>query len=228
MKRSEINHAIEWALKLLNKENIALPDFGYWKRDDWKANAFLIDTISAVGLGWDVTDFGLDNFESIGGVLFTLRNGSQDNHSVGVPYAEKLIMLREGQVLPLHFHFNKTEDIINRAGGVLALQLHNMKLDEGIDIHGNVIVYMDGIKHQVKAGEWLYVEKGCSITLTPYMYHTFKALEGKGDLIVGEVSSVNDDETDNRFNPILPRFGTIEPDEPILYPLCTEYEMIQA
>ena len=107
---------------------------------------------------------------------------------------------------------------------MLALKLYNSKEDESIDYESDVTVYMDGIRHTVKAGETITVPVGCSITLTPYMYHNFWALEGKGDLVVGEVSSVNDDNVDNRFNPVLPRFGDIEEDEEAVYPLCNEYE----
>ena len=33
-------------------------------------------------------------------------------------YAEKLIMLKEGQRAPMHFHWKKSEDIINRGGEI--------------------------------------------------------------------------------------------------------------
>ena len=33
----------------------------------------------------------------------------------------------------------------------------------------------------------------------PYMYHLFYAVPGTGDVVVGEVSKVNDDSCDNRF-----------------------------
>lgn len=223
MKRSEVNAAIEWAKKLLKDNNIALPIFADWKSEDWVKNAQITDTIQKAMLGWDVTDYGLDDYGKMGGVLFTVRNGDQKDSSIGVPYAEKYILLADGQGLPTHFHYSKTEDIINRAGGILALKLYNAKEDESIDYEGDVVVYMDGIKHTVKAGELVKVPVGSSISLTPYMYHTFWALEGEGDLVVGEVSSVNDDNVDNRFNPRLPRFGDIEEDEAAIHPLCNEY-----
>ena len=34
-------------------------------------------------------------------------------------YAEKLLVVKEGQMAPMHFHWNKTEEIINRGGNVL-------------------------------------------------------------------------------------------------------------
>lgn len=226
MKRSEVNAAIEWAKKLLNDNNISLPVFADWKKEDWAKNYGVTEMIRKTMLGWDVTDFGLNDFRRYGGVLFTVRNGDQKDKSIGVPYAEKYILLAEGQGLPTHFHYSKTEDIINRAGGVLALKLYNSYEDESIDYESDVNVYMDGIRHTVKAGETITVPVGCSITLTPYMYHNFWALEGKGDLVVGEVSSVNDDNMDNRFNPMLPRLGDIEEDEVAIYPLCNEYERL--
>ena len=42
-------------------------------------------------------------------------------------------------------------------------------------------------------------------------------------MLVGEVSSVNDDNADNRFLHTLPRFPSIDEDEPPLRLLCTEY-----
>jgi D-lyxose ketol-isomerase len=62
---------------------------------------------------------------------------------------------------------------------------------------------------------------GESITLPAYCYHKFWGAEGK--VLVGEVSAVNDDDTDNRFLDPLPRYSQIEEDEPPVYLLCTDY-----
>lgn len=226
MKRSKVNNAIKWAKKLLKDQNITLPEFAYWNMQDFLNNKDNLEMIRKTMLGWDITDYGMDDFKNIGGVLFTVRNGNQNDRSIGVPYAEKYILLKEGQSLPLHFHYTKTEDIINRAGGILALQLYNSNKDESIDTKNDVVVYMDGIKHIIPAGELVKVKPGQSITLTPYMYHKFWALKGAGNLVVGEVSSVNDDNIDNRFNPKTPRFGDIEEDEDADLPLCNEYEKL--
>ncbi len=223
MKRSEINSAIQWALALFAENKIRLPEFGYWKMDDWKANKDKLETINKVMLGWDITDYGLNDYERVGGVLFTVRNGDQKDSSIGVPYAEKYILLKDGQSLPTHFHFTKTEDIINRAGGVLAMKLYNALPDYEIDYKTPVEVYCDGISRIVAPGELITIHPGSSISLTRLMYHKFWALEGEGDLICGEVSSVNDDNVDNHFYEKLPRFGDIEEDEPALLPLCNEY-----
>lgn len=224
MKRSQINGEIEWALALLEKQNIRLPKFGYWKMDEWKANKHVLDTIKKVMLGWDITDYGLNDYLNIGGVLFTVRNGDQQDKSVGVPYAEKYILLRDSQSLPTHFHFTKTEDIINRAGGVLGMKLYNALPDYEIDYQTPVEVYCDGIKRTLEPGEMVTIRPGSSVSLTPYIYHKFWSLEGEGDLVCGEVSSVNDDNIDNHFYDKLPRFGDVEEDEAPLLPLCNEYD----
>lgn len=224
MKRSQVNEALTWARETLEKHNFKLPEFAYWNMDEWRANASRIDTIKKVMMGWDITDYGLDDYRNCGGVLFTIRNGDQKDQSIGVPYAEKLIILEDGQCLPTHFHFSKTEDIINRFGGVLWLKLYNSNPDESIDYDTDVVVRIDGIEHTFKAGEEIHIQPGCSITLDPFLYHTFGALKGAGDLVVGEVSSINDDSVDNRFNPELPRFSDIVEDQPPLLPLCNEYD----
>jgi D-lyxose ketol-isomerase len=223
MKRSQINEEIKWALALFEKNNIRLPEFGYWKMDEWKANKDRLETIKKVMLGWDITDYNMNDYNRLGGVLFTVRNGDQKDSSIGVPYAEKYILLRDSQSLPLHFHFTKTEDIINRAGGMLAMKLYNALPNYEIDNENPVSVYCDGIKKTAAPGETIIVRPGSSISLTPYMYHKFWALEGEGDLICGEVSSVNDDNIDNYFYDKMPRFGDADEDEAALLPLCNEY-----
>ncbi len=225
MKRSEINSAIAWAKALLEKNNIRLPEAAYWDMDQWKANADNIDTIRRVMLGWDVTDFGTDDFANVGGVLYTVRNGLLDEPEVGVPYCEKYIVMKEGQRLPKHYHVFKTEDIINRAGGVLAVYLWNADKD-GNQLDTDVVVYMDGVRRVFKPGEEILVYPGCSISLAPYMAHIFGPKPGAGDLIVGEVSKVNDDNTDNYFMEPTARFADIQEDEAILHPLCNEYDKI--
>ena len=226
MKRSQINGAIEWAITLLEENNFKLPKFAYWDLDMWKQEKEKTDVIQKVMLGWDVTDYGHGRFLELGALLYTIRNGDINDPKLGTPYAEKLILLKDGQALPNHYHIHKTEDIINRGGGVLALRLYNSRRDNSLSMDSDVTVYMDGVRHVVKPGELVLVEPGNSLTITPYMYHEFWAAEGKGDLIVGEVSSINDDNTDNVFLNEMARFTRIEEDEPIRYPLCNEYSKV--
>jgi D-lyxose ketol-isomerase len=226
MKRSQINKELRWAKELLEKNNIKLPPFGYWTMEEWNSGTRNLDTIKEVMLGWDITDYGKDKFDELGAVLFTLRNGSLKDSRIGTPYAEKLIILKEGQRLPLHYHASKTEDIINRAAGVLAIKLYNSLENGAVDYESKVSVDMDGITYTFAAGEEIDIYPGSSITLRPYVYHLFWAKEGCGDLIIGEVSSINDDNTDNFNAEDVSRFSKVEEDEEILHPLCNEYKAV--
>ena len=227
MKRSEINRAIEYAVEQFREHQIALPPFAYWKPEQWRKMAGEAHRIILAGMGWDVTDLGRGNFQETGAVLFTVRNGvpGAGNRGVttGVPYCEKYIFLTEGQCLSLHMHWSKTEDIINRAGGVLAIELYNSTEDEEVDGSSPVSVVCDGLQRQVEAGVPFDLFPGESITLVPGLYHRFWARKGEGCLICGEVSSVNDDNTDNRFAERYSRFTDIVEDEEPRWLLCNEY-----
>lgn len=225
MKRSEINAAVKWADELLKKNNIRLPLYAYWDMETWKAHRTELDTVKKVMLGWDITDFGTGDFSTVGAVLYTVRNGDMNDANVGVPYCEKYIVMKEGQRLPKHYHVFKTEDIINRANGVLAVYLWNTN-EAGEQLDTDVHVFMDGIECVFKAGEEILVYPGNSISLKPHIAHIFGPKPGMGDLVVGEVSKVNDDNTDNYFLEPTARFADIEEDEPALHPLCNEYHIL--
>lgn len=226
MKRSEINAALVWAKDLLAKNNIRLPGFAYWTLNDWKAHQDKIGSIEKTMLGWDITDYGTGKFDEIGCVLFTMRNGVQEDPSVGVPYCEKYLLFKAGQRLPNHYHIYKTEDIIVRAGGEMAIRLFDT--DAAGEITDKpVTIFRDAIPYTYRSGEEFYVTAGNSVTLSPHMAHIFGTKAGTGDLICGEVSKVNDDNTDNYFLEHTARFADIEEDEPILHPLCNEYSAIK-
>lgn len=225
MKRSFINARITWAKELLDEHKFFLPVFAHWDIREWRKNKEKTNTIVDTMLGWDVTDFGSEEFDSIGAVLFTIRNGNVNNPGSGTPYAEKVILMKAGQVLPLHFHYSKTEDIINRGGGLLLIELYNSKEDGTVDTEHEVTVYCDGIPVTVKAGTKLEILPGNSITLRPYIYHKFIADKSSDDLIVGEVSKINDDNKDNHFaEEAAYRFSEIVEDEDIIHLLCNEYK----
>ena len=225
LKRSEIQQAIEWAKAFLKENNFALPMFADWTTEDWRRHRDEAETIVRTMRGWDVTSFGSDDFRRMGAVLFTIRNGLPDG-SAGCPYAEKLILMREGQVLPNHFHRVKTEDIINRGGGILLIRVWNSLPDGSADRTGDVRILTDGIESTVPAGIAVEITRGNSMTVYPGLYHMFTPKPGCGDLIVGEVSSVNDDNTDNVFEDGCPRFIPVEEDCPAVIPLCNELETL--
>jgi D-lyxose ketol-isomerase len=226
MKRSEINAAIDAGRRVLEKIHFKLPDFESWTLDEWKRMRPQIDEIVKTGMGWDVTDFGSNDFVNIGATIFTIRNGYAYDSTVGVPYAEKIIIMTEGQTIPLHFHFKKTEDIINRGNGVLCVQLYNSLSDESLDKNSRPRVKCDGRWREFAPGDILELLPGSSITMRPNLYHAFWAKKGEGTLVCGEVSSINDDNVDNRFHSPMPRYAEIEEDQPPRYVLCNEYEKL--
>ena len=204
-----------------------LPPFAYWGVEMWQRRAAEVGQIVERGLGWDITDFGLGNFRERGLTLFTLRNGERDElrSGRGELYAEKILVVNVAQITPLHFHWVKTEDIINRGGGRLAVQLYNATADDGLD-SSDVVVRVDSIAQRVRAGEIVSLAPGESITLTPRLYHAFWA-EGER-VFVGEVSSVNDDATDNRFYEAVGRFPAIEEDVQPTRLLVNDYKRFLA
>ncbi len=60
------------------------------------------------------------------------------------------------------------------------------------------------------------------MTLEPDTWHAFWG-EG-GDVLIGEVSNVNDDRTDNIFRDPIGRFSQIEEDEAPLHLLVSDYD----
>ena len=136
---------------------------------------------------------------------------------------EKLLFLKEGQYSPNHFHWYKTEDIINRGGGNVLIRVYNSKPDESIDYESDVTVHTDGRTYTVPAGTQIRLTPGESIYIQQRLYHDFTVEPGTGDVLLGEVSQCNDDANDNRFNPPMGRFPAIEEDEAPYRLLCNEY-----
>lgn len=226
MKRSNINDIIKSADELIRSHGFTLPPFAYWTPDEFRANQAMADHIISTRCGWDITDYGLGEFDKKGLFLFTLRNGrlADLQRGGGMCYAEKLLISRQDQISPMHTHMIKAEDIINRGGATLVVELF------GSDENGNFAedqggtVWCDGVKRDFAAGEKLRLEPGESVTLLPGDWHAFWG-EG-GDVLIGEVSTVNDDETDNVFRFPLGRFATIEEDSDPLHLLVSDYPTV--
>ena len=106
-------------------------------------------------------------------------------------YAEKIMMLKEGQVSPNHFHWHKMEDIINRGGGNLVFRLWNADKNEEVDRETPVRIFSDGREYTVPCGSEIILEPGQSLSLYPYYYHEFTIQPGTGYAIIGEDSTVS-------------------------------------
>ena len=222
MKRSEINATIKQFEALLDQYRFRIPPYLSFTPEEWADKNHEWDEIRDNMLGWDITDYGEGDFEHKGLALITLRNGNVKDPKYTKVYAEKIMMSMPGQVSPMHFHWNKMEDIINRGGGNVLIGVYNAGKEEGL-ADTDVLIHSDGREYTVPAGTQIRLRPGESITIQPYLYHDFHLEPGTGPVLLGEVSMCNDDNRDNRFYLPAGRFPVIEEDEPPFRLLCNEY-----
>ncbi|MGN6744413.1 MAG: D-lyxose/D-mannose family sugar isomerase, partial [Amnibacterium sp.] len=170
------------------------------------------------GLGWDVTDFGRGDFDAIGLTLLTVRNGTTGEQAAGIgqTYAEKVMHVGVHQETPFHLHRRKTEDILNRGGGRLVVELVDPE-DGGAPVRALV----NGVPTSVAPGTLLHLAPGEGVQVPHGIRHRFWA-EG-APVLAGEVSSVNDDAADNVFLVEGARYPTIDEDVPARRLLVAEY-----
>lgn len=218
MRRSTVEAAVSQLKSLAQEHGLLLPPFAHWSRQEWTARRDELKDLVRRGIGWDVTDYGSGDFSTRGLCLLTLRNGTLAERDAGrgQTYAEKLMLSGVGQETPLHAHRHKTEDIINRGGGTLVVEVHTLD-----DFAPRAGVQVDSVTREVPSGERVRLEPGQSIQLPAGVYHRFWA-EGS-PVLAGEVSGVNDDAEDNVFAEDLPRFSEIEEDTEARHLLVSEY-----
>jgi len=220
MKRSEVNAIIIGVKFFFAEHQFMLPEWAHWSPENWKDTYHKCSEIIDNKLGWDITDFGSGDFKKQGLSLFTLRNGNWDKKDK--MYCEKIMVADEEQETPMHFHWNKSEDIINRGGGDLVMELYMATADDKLS-EEPVTVSIDGVLTTVKAGEPLILKPGQSICLKSRLYHRFYGQKGKGSVLIGEVSLVNDDAIDNRFYDKIGRFPEIVEDVKPVHLLVNDY-----
>ncbi len=228
MKRSEINKIIEEAISFFDKHSFKLPKWSTWTADQWRTVGPEADEIRTHGLGWNVTDFGSNSFADRGLLLFIIRNGLllHNKPQTSKTYAEKAMMVKPGQVTPWHFHWKKTEDLLNRGGGRLEVELGWAGEDEKSLADRPVVIEVDGISRKLNAGEKLILEPGESVSIPPMLCHQFCGCAKDQAVLVGEVSSLNDDAVDNCFiHGIPPR--TIDEDTDTKFLLLSDYAAIK-
>ena len=224
MKRSRSNTLLDEGEDMIRSFGCVLPPFANWTPDTFVARKEDAAHVIDARCGWDVTDYGAGRYDEMGLFLFTLRNGrlADLQRGSGMCYAEKLLISKQDQLSPMHTHVIKAEDIINRGGATLMIELF------GSDDAGNFAedrggtVWCDGLRKVYGPGEKLALAPGESITLMPGDWHAFWG-EG-GDVLIGEVSTVNDDETDNIFRQPIGRFSTIEEDTDPKRLLVSDYD----
>jgi D-lyxose ketol-isomerase len=223
MKRSRINDIIAESDEMMRRFGFTLPPFAYWTPDEFKARKSEASNVIDARCGWDITDYGKGDYDNMGLFLFTLRNGrlADLQRGGGMCYAEKLLISKQDQLSPMHTHVIKAEDIINRGGATLIVELFGSDAQGNFDETCGGTVYCDGFKRDFSAGEKLRLAPGESVTLMPGDWHAFWG-DG-GDVLIGEVSTVNDDETDNLFREPIGRFANIEEDVEPMHLLVSDY-----
>ena len=223
MKRSRVNEIMTEAEEMIRSFGFILPPFAWWRPEDFRRNAEGTRIVEA-RMGWDITDYGAGRFDEMGLFLFTLRNGrlADLESGRGMAYAEKLLISRTDQLSPMHTHVIKAEDIINRGGATLAVRLFGSDGEGRFAEDRGGRVLCDGVPRDYAPGEVLRLAPGESVTLMPGDWHAFWG-EG-GDVLIGEVSTVNDDLTDNVFREPIGRFPEIEEDEAPRHLLVSDYD----
>ncbi|MEM8729905.1 MAG: D-lyxose/D-mannose family sugar isomerase [Pseudomonadota bacterium] len=226
MKRSRINSILAEADDMIRRYGVRLPPFAYWTPDVFRERAEDARHVIDARCGWDITDYGDGRFDEMGLFLFTLRNGRLADLQAGggMCYAEKLLISRRDQLSPMHTHVIKVEDIINRGGATLAVALFGADDAGGFAQDRGGTVMCDGILRPFAPGDILRLAPGESVTLRPGDWHAFWG-EG-GDVLVGEVSTVNDDEADNIFRDPIGRFARVEEDEEPVHLLVSDYDRV--
>ncbi|NJN28565.1 MAG: D-lyxose/D-mannose family sugar isomerase [Cyclobacteriaceae bacterium] len=188
MKRSQINKAVRNATRFFEDNGWTLPP----------------------NPQWDVTDFGLGDFEKLGLVLVNLTEEPE--------YCEKLMYAHKGQTTPAHTHKKKKEDIICRAG-TLAIQVWNGA--SGSSEVLSITLKVNGKATNFESADIIRLQSGERLTLTPGVYHEF--YPESDECIIGEVSTANDDLHDNFFvNTEVGRFSQVEEDEAPLVKLVSD------
>ncbi len=223
MKRSTINDIMAAADEMIQSFGFKLPPFAYWTPEEFAARKGEAEALISARCGWDITDYGAGRFDEMGLFLFTLRNGrlSDLQRGGGMCYAEKLLISRQDQLSPMHTHVIKAEDIINRGGSTMVVELFGSDDDGKFAEDRGGMVMCDGVPRTFAPGEKLKFAPGESLTLMPGDWHAFWG-EG-GDVLIGEVSTVNDDETDNIFREPIGRFAEIDEDIAPTHLLVSDY-----
>ncbi|MGA2792654.1 MAG: D-lyxose/D-mannose family sugar isomerase [Roseiarcus sp.] len=216
MRRSFIDRRIEAMLDLCDRHQVRLPPFALWGPAQYRAQPACAKRIRQAGLGWNVVEFKPGAFDAAGLSVFTARMGDRRGLAAGAGrlYAEKVMLAQDGQRTPHHFHVVKTEDIVNRGGARFVVELFKVdstgaRLDERLEVLKDVDML------DLAPGQRVSLEPGESLTLDPFVAHSFWA-EG-GAVLAGEVSLANDDATDNYFLPPLGPAAPIEEDAPMRY-----------
>ncbi|MXW85613.1 MAG: D-lyxose/D-mannose family sugar isomerase, partial [Boseongicola sp. SB0667_bin_21] len=141
---------------------------------------------------------------------------------IGIVLGVKVLNMRAVHVIPFQHQLHHALVIINRGGAILAVELFGSDANGNFDGEKGATVLTDGLERQLQPGEVLKLAPGESVTLNPGDWHAFWG--ENGDVLIGEVSTVNDDVTDNVFREPIGRFADIEEDIAPTHLLVSDYD----
>ncbi|AJF61325.1 TPA: D-lyxose/D-mannose family sugar isomerase [Candidatus Woesearchaeota archaeon] len=201
MLRSDINRMIEEAMREFEKKGLILPAWAYWDVKEWYKNPGLGNEIRKDGLGWRVSDFGLGDFDSYGGVFFTMSNSQVEagsKESIDQLHSLKYIYRRNGQGAPPHFHWSKREEYLNLGEGITTVAVYNKTDKNMIDYYSPIRIKINHVWAEISAGEPQRIPPGSSVYIPDRIIHSYSA-EGNSTVAM-EIASRNNDDTDNYWD----------------------------
>ena len=197
MERSRINTLLADAEDFFAASNVALPEFAFWHPDEFEHRVRSgHERLVVSGMGWLVSDFGLDDFASEGMIAFCSCAGASDIDA-GRTYAERHFILRESQRIPTRFHRLRTKDLINCGPGNLCLRLHRSTPSGVLDETVNVQTEIDAAVRKLTPGARLVLHPGERVLIEPMTFHECWAEQD--DVIAREISSASDEISDTFF-----------------------------
>ena len=96
MKGSEVNAALRELEAMCEKHRCYLLLFCHFTLEQWRDIGHEYDEVRDCMLGWDITEYGLGNFDKLGFSLITIHNGNRamaDKYPK--VYAEKLLYTQQ-------------------------------------------------------------------------------------------------------------------------------------
>ena len=198
MKRSAINAIMRESEAFMRSFGFILPPFSRWSPDEMRARKGEIDGITGASLGWDITDFGLGDFEQTGLFLFhraqrpLCRSAARTRHALCRKGDDRPQGSGDANA-PASSEGRRHHQSRRRHAGDRAVWRYRRPVRP---VQGTRVA-TDGIWRELAPGHKLRLSPGESVTLMPGDWHAFW---GEGaDVFVAEVSTVNDDNTDNIF-----------------------------
>ncbi len=233
MKRSAINVAIDRARENARKNKVGLPAWAGWNPeqfDDERAAG-----IRDQGLGWILVDFGVDDFDHCGLIVFVLSNPLVDgtgepltattsigsNEYTPAGFSRKYLFVQSGQSEPHHFHRQKVAKFVTVLSGAVRFELAWADGDKALS-DKPVRVQVDGIFHDLQANGDVTLKAGETILLPAELSHIIEVI-GDEDVIMLETSTANNNNVDNIFPFMTPSATQIEEDEKPRYRQVSEY-----